>query len=389
MFKLALDAHIPIIGVQTDDVVNIEATLYALCQKTPKEISTTKNPVNWKGFLYWTEDVARVNTDTYKELVAQGSSLVVVNSSTPNSLVLDAGVLETPPSLIREFLVDLGIKEQEHIEDMLVVLRGLSLKGASETVMLTQARTGAMSLKELRRTRSMFGGTVQGLAPLDTSYDFYDFPEELTEWLNLNKDYFLMQNLPPQLRPRGLMFAGTPGLGKTMGAKAIAQYFDIPLYRLDIAATLNRYIGESEARIMRSLSLLEKEEPCVLLLDEVEKIFKSTEDTGVTQRILAQLLWWLQEHQSRVLTVMTTNDLSIIPPELYRTGRIDQVMTLHRMSPTPAKIFAGRVFQALLGQAATLPQLKIIKEAMAKIVDFSHAEVRDIVYTTVKKNKWL
>jgi hypothetical protein len=64
----------------------------------------------------------------------------------------------------------------------------------------------------------------------------------------------------------------------------------------------------------------------VIIFDEVEKVFQSTSDSGVTSRLLSQLLWWLQEHKSKVFTVMTTNKKSSIPVELYREGRIDKTM---------------------------------------------------------------
>ena len=99
----------------------------------------------------------------------------------------------------------------------------------------------------------------------------------LEDWLELNSAYFLNPKTPAKLMPRGLMLAGKPGVGKSMGAKAIAQHFDIPLFRLDISTTLAKFVGESEARVARSLATVDRESPCVLLLDEVEKIFSGND----------------------------------------------------------------------------------------------------------------
>lgn len=90
--------------------------------------------------------------------------------------------------------------------------------------------------------------------------------------------------------------------------------------------------------------------PCVVLIDEVEKVFQSGEDGGVTSRILSQLLWWLAEHRTRVLTVMTTNDYAAIPPELYRPGRLDKVMFLPKLPLGLARHFPVAVFKSMLGQ---------------------------------------
>lgn len=65
---------------------------------------------------------------------------------------------------------------------------------------------------------------------------------------------------------------------------------------------------------------------CVVLIDEVEKAFTTQLDSGVTSNLLGSLLWWLQEHTTRVFTIMTTNNKDTIPKELYREGRIDDIM---------------------------------------------------------------
>lgn len=114
--------------------------------------------------------------------------------------------------------------------------------------------------------------------------------------------------------------------GKSAAAKAIASAMGIPLYRLDVGAMKDKYVGNSEANLLSALAQVDQVEPCVVLFDEVEKVFQSQNDSGVTTSMLSQLLWWLQEHKSKVFSVMTTNDRTKIPPELYREGRVDQVM---------------------------------------------------------------
>lgn len=131
---------------------------------------------------------------------------------------------------------------------------------------------------------------------------------------------------------------------------------------------------------------------CVLLLDEVEKIFgaSGSDDAGVTTRILSQLLWWLAEHQGQVLTIMTTNNMSKLPPELYRSGRVDLCMKIPRLTPTEAMSFARKVFINIMGQDANLAQQSAIN-TMFKLLgkdDYAHAEVSDLVADEIKKNGW-
>jgi hypothetical protein len=391
-FELALKSHIPIIGVTTDDLPNFEAVLKAISGLTIKAVEKTI-PVHFAGTnLYWTDNLDYVTVDVYNKLMKDKAQMVVLNPDKKSTLIFDAGILPTPEKMVMDYLKE--VVPEEQVPGIYKALKGLSLKATGEIVMMTQARTGATLLNDVRRTRAMFGGSVQGLYPVDTDYDFYEMPDEIESWLNLNKDYFLNENIPFQLRPRGIMLEGFPGVGKSMGAKAIAKFFDIPLYRLDIATTMNRYIGETEARIARSLALIEKESPCVLLIDEVEKVFSEKDDAGVTSRILSQLLWWLADHQSQVITVMTTNKLSAIPPELYRQGRIDLVVTINRMNELEAYAFAYKVYQSLFGKLPSGDHRQDIRKYVAKYESaggesfYSHAEVAESVYSCIKEFGW-
>lgn len=388
MFELAFKSRIPIIGIETDDLVNLEAVLHKITKL--KVVALPSATHKLAGALYYTTDLELVTVAMYNKLLEGEHQLVVVNPDKPCSLVFDAGVLPTPTELVHDYLKEMV--DPPLIEPLMLVLKGLSLKSIGEIVMLTQARTGGTLPSEVRRTRIMVSGLTQGLYSIDTAIDFYHTPERLKAWLELNKDYFLNPQVPHQLVPRGLLFEGPPGVGKSMASKAIANYFGVPLYRLDIATTLDKYQGISENRVARSLGMLEREAPCILLLDEVEKIFVSaSEESGTTTRILSQLLWWLADHQARVLTVMTTNNMAAIPPELYRPGRVDTVMKIHRLVLSEARDFAGEVFKSVIGDDLGNSHRKILMEALKATgkEDFAHSEVTMLVYEVIKREKWI
>jgi hypothetical protein len=388
MFELSYKSHIPIIGVQTDDVVNVEAVLQTITgmktQPFPKVKMGQLGP-----YLYWTQDIEVVTADNYKNLVKTEHQLVVINCH-HNSLVFETGPLLTPKSMITAYLEDFA--EAEKIPHLLEVLKGLSLKTASEIVQLTMASTGGILPQDVRRTRTRLSVGVRGLLPLDTEMDFYIMPPVLKQWIDLNTKFFLDDTTPYQLRPRGLMMAGERGVGKTMGARAIASAWNIPLYRLNIPTSLDKYIGVSEGRIEDSLLLLEREAPCVVLLDEVEKIFTGSDESGVTKRILSQLLWWLAEHRSKVITVMTTNDLKSLPSELYREGRLDKVLQLPMLTTAESKVFGVEVYKGVTG--FTTVGMKVQNSIRSAVEDvnaqnMSHAEVSGLVYNLIKNHPWM
>jgi hypothetical protein len=126
--------------------------------------------------------------------------------------------------------------------------------------------------------------------------------------------------------PRGVLLVGVPGCGKSLSAKAVAQAWQLPLYRLDIASIHGKYLGESEGRMREALETADRVAPCILWIDEIEKGLAGGNDmSGVPQRVLGQFLFWLQESQSRAFVVATANDVRSLPPELLRKGRFDEL----------------------------------------------------------------
>lgn len=127
-------------------------------------------------------------------------------------------------------------------------------------------------------------------------------------------------------RPKGVLLLGVQGSGKSLAAKAIAGLWGLPLLRLDMAALYNKYIGETEKNLRRTLAQAELMAPCVLWMDEIEKgVATSESDDGTSRRVLGTLLTWLAEHKSGVFCVATANDVEQLPPELLRKGRFDEI----------------------------------------------------------------
>lgn len=126
--------------------------------------------------------------------------------------------------------------------------------------------------------------------------------------------------------PKGVMLVGVQGAGKSLAAKAVAGVWGLPLLRLDFAALYNKYIGETEKNLREALQMADCMAPCVLWIDEIEKgVAPDGHDQGVSRRLLGTLLTWMSERQSRVFLVATANDVSQLPPELIRKGRLDEM----------------------------------------------------------------
>ena len=129
-------------------------------------------------------------------------------------------------------------------------------------------------------------------------------------------------------QPKGAMLVGVPGTSKTVSSEILASYLNVPLVSLDMAKVMGSLVGQSERQVANALQIAKSVAPCVLLIDECEKIFggyasSASCDAGTLSRVMGQLLTFLNSDNTGVITMMTSNDVSILPPELTRSGRID------------------------------------------------------------------
>ena len=130
--------------------------------------------------------------------------------------------------------------------------------------------------------------------------------------------------------PRGILLLGIPGTGKSLTAKAVGNLWHFPLLRLDMGKIFGGIVGESEKNIREALNIAEAIAPSILWIDEIEKGMSGisssgSSDGGTTARVLGTFLTWLQEKTKPVFVVATANDISQLPPELLRKGRVDEI----------------------------------------------------------------
>jgi len=97
---------------------------------------------------------------------------------------------------------------------------------------------------------------------------------------------------------------------------------------LDIGSLMGSLVGETERRVREALRMIDAMAPCIVFVDELEKALGgaasgSNGDSGVGTRLFGTLLSWLNDHESDVFFVGTSNDVSKLPPEFARAERFD------------------------------------------------------------------
>lgn len=180
--------------------------------------------------------------------------------------------------------------------------------------------------------------------------------------------------------PKGLMLVGQPGTGKSLSAKCVSAALDLPLYKFDVGAVFKGVVGGSEAAIRYALKLAEKVAPCVLLIDEMEKLMAGLEssgksDSGVTSRVIGTLISWMQETSAPIYKLATCNTIRNLDAALFRRGRWDAVFAVDLPTAKEREqIFAIHLTKR--GRDVTAFDLP----ALAGVtVDFVGAEIESVV----------
>jgi SpoVK/Ycf46/Vps4 family AAA+-type ATPase len=185
--------------------------------------------------------------------------------------------------------------------------------------------------------------------------------------------------------PKGVIILGVQGCGKSLCARAIAGEWKLPLVKFDTAAVYDKYIGETEKRIQRVFKVAEGLAPCVLWIDELEKVFagsgpdSASADAGVSSRLLASFLSWMQERKSPVFVAATWNNVTVLPPELIRKGRFDELFFVDMPNAAERK----QIFSIQMTKRKRNPSEYDLDGVAAVAKGFSGAEIESAVQTAL------
>jgi hypothetical protein len=250
--------------------------------------------------------------------------------------------------------------ERDAIDALVQHLAGLCEEDARRLIVQAINNDGAIARDDipslLRAKHSLLGAGSLLQLEIDTA-KFSDIGglRALKRWLEQRKAAFTgaaqLAGLEP---PKGILILGVQGSGKSLAAKSVAGTWGLPLLRLDFGTLYNKYIGETERNLREALKNAEAMAPCVLWIDEIEKGLAPEEnDQGVSRRVLGTVLTWMAERKSKVFLVATANDISALPPELVRKGRMDELFFVDLPdADTRREIFAIHLRQRRLDPAA-------------------------------------
>ena len=283
-----------------------------------------------------------------RKLKTQPKNIVIISSeiNIPDSLKEYVTLLEFPLPNYSEILEELNRLisslqqeiEPETLNNIATACQGLSLERIRRVLSKVIAKYGEINNSSpdliLQEKKQIIQQTqLLEFCLNDKSISDLGGLDNFKSWLRLRAEAFsqdaIVYGLP---YPKGLLLVGVQGTGKSIAAKIIANEWQLPLLRLDFGRLFASLIGQSEQRVRKMIEIAEALSPCVLWVDEIDKAFagaQSSGDSGTTSRVLATFITWLSEKTSPVFVVSTANNIELIPPEILRKGRFDEMFFLN------------------------------------------------------------
>ena len=323
-----------------------------------------------------------------KTLIIIGSDLVI-----PKELQDLITILEFQLPLEKEINQELNrlIKSLEiKIDDQLFesltrACQGLSLERIRRVlskIIATYKTINDKSISVLLSEKKQIIGQTEILEYASVSENITNLGglDNLKDWLKKRKTAFSIQaynyGLPT---PRGLLLIGIQGTGKSLTAKAIANEWELPLLKLDVGKLFGGIVGESELRLRQMINVAETISPCILWIDEIDKAFSNTEskgDSGTSNRILGTFISWLSEKKKPVFVISTANNIDLLPLEIIRKGRFDEVFFLD----LPQKVEREEIFKIHLQEFRPDSWKLFNYSKLAQLSEsFSGAEIRQSI----------
>ncbi len=265
-------------------------------------------------------------------------------------------------------------------------LKGISFGDARRLIKKVIWDDGAITEAELPAVNKAKFELMDMDGVLSFEYDTARFSEvggltAMKDWVKKRERAFFQHEQNMKLEPpKGMMLVGVQGGGKSLAAKAVAGLWGIPLLRLDFGSLYNKYHGESERNLRAALKMAELMAPCVLWMDEVEKgVATNDSDGGTSRRMLGTLLTWMSEQQQSVFVVATANDISGLPPELIRKGRLDEIFFVD----LPDNSIRADIFAIHLKKRGMNTDGIDLKKLAAATAGFSGAEIEQAVIASL------
>ncbi len=202
--------------------------------------------------------------------------------------------------------------------------------------MFRQAQRGSMQAFSFGKTKAKLANLDEGKKKImfgDVA-GLIEAKEEVSEVVEFLKNPKKFHKLGARI-PRGVMLVGSPGTGKTLLAKAVANEANVPFYFVSGSEFVEMFVGVGANRVRDTFELAKKTAPAIIFIDEIDAIGRHR-GSGIggghdeREQTLNQILVEMDgfETNDAVIVVAATNRPDILDPALLRPGRFDRHVIL-------------------------------------------------------------
>jgi hypothetical protein len=294
-----------------------------------------------------------------------------------------------PPDVVElvELIRESGATGEELVYTLARTLQGLNLDEARYAIrraLVNNPLLGTESLPFLLEEKRLLinrSGTIEFISDGKTLGEIGGL-ELLKKWLLERRRLFQMRDsLSSEIVPKGLLMMGIPGCGKSLAVKAIANSFQLPLYRVDMVEIFSGRHGKPEGAFVAACKMMEDMAPAVLWFDEIEMGINSAESGGEQGRIFAFFLTWMQEKTRGLFVAATANRIDLLPAEMIRKGRFDEVFFVD----LPTDDERVEIFKIHLERRGVDPSRFNLAELKQFTIGWAGAEVEQCVVSAITK----
>ena len=179
----------------------------------------------------------------------------------------------------------------------------------------------------------------------------------IVEWPARYPDLYSAGRVLP---PRGILFSGPSGTGKTLMAKALAGETGLNFISISGPILFSKWLGESEKAVHHIFKKAKQSAPCILFFDEIEALgmIRGTgSDSGAVERMASQFFHELDNLSdlSQVIVLGATNRKDLLDPALTRAGRLEFILTF----PLPEESERLEIFQIHTAERPLAPDVDL------------------------------
>jgi transitional endoplasmic reticulum ATPase len=216
----------------------------------------------------------------------------------------------------------LSVKEENHLDTILTKLDNLQI--TMEDFLAALREVEPTATREFFTERSTIKWHhVGGLKNIK------DQLISIIEWPTRYPDLFALGRVTA---PKGILFSGPSGTGKTLMAKALAGETGLNFISISVPILFSKWLGESEKALHQIFKKAKQSAPCILFFDEIDALGMSRnatlEGSSTVERVSTQFfneLDNLSDH-SQVIVLGASNREEFLDPALTRAGRLDCIL---------------------------------------------------------------